>query len=201
MKLQKRAVYIFALFVALAMGLMMRVYVLTQDDTLRAAAQNQSTYLLHVDDSRGMIYDCNFYPLVNNQTSLQAAVVPTLEATQALMQLTQASERAGLLEQLQTLKPFLLPVASQDVYAKGIRVLETRQRYSSNMLASHVIGYVNADGDGVYGIEKACDELLKSYSGSLSVSCTVDAWGNAMSDSAIEVVDEDYLSQGRAAYH
>jgi stage V sporulation protein D (sporulation-specific penicillin-binding protein) len=44
-------------------------------------------------------------------------------------------------------------------------VAETKRYYCYGNLASHVIGFTNADGDGVYGIESTYNNYLKGVSG------------------------------------
>ena len=41
----------------------------------------------------------------------------------------------------------------------------TKRYYPNNTLACHVIGFVNADGDGVYGMESYYNDVLKGSSG------------------------------------
>lgn len=69
----------------------------------------------------------------------------------------------------------------------------TKRYYPNNTLACHVIGFVNSDGDGVYGIESYYNDILKGTSGSYITS--QGGWGNDMPDSYENYLsDEDGLS-------
>ena len=53
----------------------------------------------------------------------------------------------------------------------------------------HIIGYLNGEGRGVYGIEKSFDSLL--YTGkNLSAKLTADVHGRIMSGTQIEIVND-----------
>ncbi len=66
-------------------------------------------------------------------------------------------------------------------------VPSSKRYYPNNALACHVIGFVNSDGDGVYGLESYYNDVLKGTSGSYITS--QDGKGNDMPDSY-----EGYLS-------
>ena len=53
-----------------------------------------------------------------------------------------------------------------------------------------MIGYTDADGNGVSGIEKYYNDLLKKSSGSIKISCPVDAKGNILAGGEIKTVND-----------
>ncbi|MDR3643508.1 MAG: penicillin-binding transpeptidase domain-containing protein, partial [Clostridia bacterium] len=63
-------------------------------------------------------------------------------------------------------------------------------------VAPHVIGYVNSDGDGVSGIEKAYDSLLKEAGGTITASFAVDALGRTLQGLSAEVNEEKGSGSG-----
>ena len=81
--------------------------------------------------------------------------------------------------------PFLLPAsekavanARQAADASGARYLFYKPlRYYSCPIAPHLVGYLDADGAGVSGVEAAFDELLRGGSTALDVACTITAQG------------------------
>lgn len=64
----------------------------------------------------------------------------------------------------------------------------TKRYYPSGSLACHVVGFVNSDGDGVYGLEAYYNDVLKGTSASYITA--TDGKGNDMPDSY-----ESYLSE------
>ncbi len=63
----------------------------------------------------------------------------------------------------------------------------TKRYYPGGTLACHVVGFVNSDGDGVYGLESYYNDVLKGSSGSYITA--TDGKGNDLPDSY-----ESYLS-------
>lgn len=69
---------------------------------------------------------------------------------------------------------------------KGITLVQdTKRYYPYNNFASTVIGYVNADGDGVNGIERYYNEVLKGTPGRVVVP--QNAWGDDLAQTEYEV--------------
>ena len=77
---------------------------------------------------------------------------------------------------------------------KGITLVQdTKRYYPYNNFASTVIGYVNADGDGVNGIERYYNEVLKGTPGRVVVP--QNAWGDDLAQTEYEV-QYDAISGG-----
>lgn len=69
----------------------------------------------------------------------------------------------------------------EDLKLSGVSVsTESLRTYPEGKLASQVIGFVNADGNGQYGIEGYYDNLLQGYAS--SVTGQRDGWGNITID-------------------
>ena len=66
-KMKKRITALFGVFIFCFSIVLMRIYVIGQNDTLKSAAQAQSSQTIEVTSSRGMIYDCNGEPLVDTE--------------------------------------------------------------------------------------------------------------------------------------
>lgn len=193
--MHKRMVGVFALMVAMFSGLIFRLFILTQTTEYTQAADRQSSYVLNIDTKRGQIYDCNFTPLVETQTEYIASVLPVREAANTIFaQLETLEEREAVYKQFEEQKPFLYRLKNNDVYSKGIDVFEVTKRYSSTQIAAHVIGYLNGDEDGVYGIEKGYNNYLRDAGGKLAVKYTVDVKGNAVTGEGYSLLEENYSS-------
>lgn len=155
------------------------------------AAESKSTRTVIVGNSRGKIYDRNFEPLVDEKHKLIAVVTPCVGIGSFLKQYLSTSE---LTEKIEDGYPFMLEVREQ-INNELIRTFSVPQRYSENSLASHVVGYVNSDGEGVSGIEKAFNEYLKENSGELSVTFEVDALGRVLAGMNKTINDNGFTSK------
>lgn len=65
----------------------------------------------------------------------------------------------------------------------------TKRYYPNNALACHVIGFVNSDGDGVYGVESYYNDVLRGSSGTYITSR--DGRGDDMPDSYESYISEE----------
>lgn len=197
MQMGKRALSIYVLLIFMFTGMICRFYLLSvAGDSLASVANNQSTFVLDVDNTRGMIYDCNMKPLVANERKTVAAVLPSPEAYTAL---TAAARETGdtIEPDTDATRPYTVELKQTEVYSKGIEMFETVQRYSKNQLAPHIIGYLSPDKkDGAAGIELAYNDLLRQYDGNLQVRYTMDAVGRTMTTAVPEIRKNNYRSEG-----
>ena len=101
---------------------------------LASVAQNQSAYLLEVDRTRGIIYDCNLRPMVGSTRRTVAAVQPSPEAFTALTEaIRNGGETFELSEELT--RPYLVQLEQTQIYSKGVEMFDAVERYSENQLA------------------------------------------------------------------
>lgn len=169
------------LFSMLTGGLTVRLYGLCTGTQLAQAAQNQRTYTIQAGRARGTIYDCKGRPLTNAVWRSSAVVTASPEAVGAI----RAVGDEALLKRLQSGKP--VQTASWTLPAMaGVSVFALPERYADEPIAPHLIGYVDGDGHGVCGVEQAYDELLQSYSGTVTVRYHADAWGRALTGDPLE---------------
>lgn len=175
----KRMFFLYCLMIGCASVLFFRIYYLTAGDYLSTAAKTQSSYTLDVVNERGMIYDCFFSPLTNQEERYVAAVMPCEESLSALSRVLSGDRRATMIEQFSNNRPFLIALDSPDVYSYGVDVFTATRRYSEQQLAPHIVGHLQ-DGGGAYGIERAYDEILKTCGSKASISYTVDAKGTSL---------------------
>lgn len=128
---------------------------------------------------RGTVYDRKMVPLTNAAQRTLAVVPPTAEAVSAVSsQLDSASAKAAL-ERLKAGNPVLIEVP-HNFKCEDAEIFSVAIRYSHDQLAAHVLGYLNGEGTGITGIEKAYDELLSACE-PLEVTYTVDAVGRPLS--------------------
>ena len=194
--MERRSIGIFASLMFVFMVLVLRVFVLSRSTYYAAAAGSQSSYLLQVDRSRGMIYDCNMKPMVGTETEYRAAVAPSSEAAGALYFALDEEEREYATHCLAEQRPFVIDVEQPQIFSKGIQVFPVQKRYTERQSAVHVLGYLDAEGNGVSGIELAYNEYLKNCGGTLSVRYVTDTLGQALDTAAPEKVSDHYEGKG-----
>ncbi len=194
--MERRSTGVFACLMFLFMVLVLRVFVLSRSAYYAAAAGSQSSYLLEVDRSRGMIYDCNMKPMVATETRYKAAVAPSAQAAGALYYALEEGQKEYATRCLAAQRPFVIEVEQPQIFAKGVDVFPVQVRAGAEQLAVHLVGYLDAEGNGVAGIELACNDYLKRCGGSLSVRYVTDTLGQALDTAAPEKVSDHYGEKG-----
>ena len=180
-----RLCVVFALFLAVFGTLVCSLTLTATNRAWAASAQAQSVVSLRLDEGRGNLFDCNFTRLTGTQTEPWALYSPGKASYRELFSEVDSSQRADFYSGIQRVQPFLLPAsekavanAQQAADASGARYLFYKPlRYYSCPIAPHLVGYLDADGAGVSGVEAAFDELLRGGSTALDVACTITAQG------------------------
>lgn len=177
--MKKRLWLTYGCIITLFCGLLFRIYTLS-NQYLRTAADKQSSVTVTVANVRGTIYDRDGVPLVNSEKEYRASVIAVPSALTALSDSMDATAFSALSDALQTGKPAVVSLENI-VSASGISLFQVPVRYSSRVLAPHLIGYMDADKtEGLVGIEAAYNTLLNGYSGKATATYTVDANGSAL---------------------
>lgn len=172
----KRVVIFFSMLMV-AMGVAVyNTYKISKGEMLCDAAARQSSYKLKVATMRGNIYDCQKRPLVGLEDETYISVTPEADTLSVLPQILSEEEKNLAFEEMKLRRPFVLKLSDErQVISKGIKTFKVPQRYSKKQMASHIIGYLNSDMQGVCGIEKAFNDYLNSAKGSIFVKYKVDA--------------------------
>ena len=194
--MERRCAGVFVTLILLFITMILRIFVLSQSAYYAAAAGGQSSWLLEVDQGRGQIYDCNLHPLTGSSAHYVAAVQPSAEAAGALYPVLAAEDREAATHALAGFSPFVIDVASPEVFAPGVEVFQVQDRVAPDQTAVHLIGYLDGEGKGVTGLESAFDEYLRSCGGSLSVRYVTDTMGQALSSTPPQVVKDHYDTGG-----
>lgn len=182
MTVEKRTVGVFVAVILLYSVLILRLYALSENPGLVAAAREQSSYTLEVSQTRGGIYDRNFTRLTDTAEENWLAVLPSDRSIQAVARQVTGPARQQVLSQMQGQRPFLAPVGGQKVYGADVENITRRARYAGPILAPHLLGYLDGEGKGVSGIEAAYDGLLSRAGEEMTLTYRVDGLGQAMED-------------------
>lgn len=191
--MQKRIIALFFLF-ALCMGsLCMRMLTISDSTAVSSRAQSSNTISTVVGETRGYIYDCRMRPLVNCATNLSVAIQPSLTALNAAGEVISNVNKDTLYERIADGR-IALAQASAPLDTDGAKTVSRVERYQNEGLCVHLIGYINSDGDGVCGIEKYYDSILKDARGVLKARCAVDAMGRLLDGAELTFTEENYNS-------
>ncbi|MBQ9106924.1 MAG: penicillin-binding protein 2 [Clostridia bacterium] len=157
------------------------------------AEASQSYATVEVAKSRGTVYDVNMKPLTNTTFGYRAAVVASPEVVTRLSEILDATGFDEIMSILKKGKPTVVSTKSY-FEAEGAYVHEYYDYYSAGtVLSPHMLGYLDSEGHGVCGIEKAFDDLLFPK-GALKVSFCLDARGTALAGIDPIVTGEDEYS-------
>lgn len=168
------------------------IYTLYDISTEKAyieAAGRQTVYRLDVADGRGMIYDCNMEPLVNQTRQNIAAVAPNIESIAYLNRELTKDDPGRFSAQLESGKPFTIEVPEDFQAATGIHLFQVPKRYASDQIAEHIIGYLNSQGEGAAGIELAMDDFLNRKGSGIEIYYQIDALGRVIAGDETKIVD------------
>ncbi len=188
----KRMLSLYMLIIVCFMALMLRIGYINFSDYY-SASNTQTKRTLTIGTSRGKIYDRNMSPLVDRESELIAAVTPVVGSYEFLKSY---SDFSSMKEKIEKGYPFTVRV-SKKIENEFIRTFSVPVRYSGEMLATHLIGYVDSKGtNGVTGIERVYDSTLKKYSGSLSVTFEADAKGRVLLGMDKYINDNGFNSKG-----
>lgn len=186
--MQKKLIAVFCVYLLAFSMLYMRIGMICTDDSLKEVGNNQSSYTLSFNQTRGQIYDCRFIPLVNEKVSYLAAVLPTpknISTLQSNMVLKKTDDFDKLIT---SRKPFLLEAYLPTVNVPQVKVFSVPKRYSNDQLAQHTIGYIDTTRNkGMTGIEAAFDILLAANSEKSKISYRLNGLGEPLYGAEPEV--------------
>ncbi len=154
-------------------------------------------YSIKISTLRGTVFDCNMRPITNAKKKIIAAVLPTPRAITAISSVVDGDKLEAVLSTLKQGKPAIVEV-DEYIQCSGIECIEVYEHVSSDTPAPQLIGYADATGHGVCGIEGAFDEELYS---DLAVSAvfSTDGLGNFLEGESVSFTnDTTVVSSGVA---
>ena len=132
-------------------------------------AEKQTVRTIDISTGRADIADCNLNKITGTENQVKAFIT-SRKSLQNIYEniLPQDREKfyARIQQQKQVVVDLTVPLQTETIYT-------TSKRYSSSNLASHLIGYTDLDGNGLTGIERAYDDVLKDKGEKISVHFNV----------------------------
>ena len=186
----KRMIAVLTAFSLLYGSVVFKMYKIATNET-ELADSTRKKYTITAGEVRGDIFDCKGIKLVSYDYENIVAVKPTYKALAVLENVLEKREYELLRERMENSTAVSLSVGKQELDENpDFVVLRKYFRYEDKQIADHIIGYLNGEGRGVYGVEKSFDSVL--YTGkSLSASFTADVYGRVLSGMLITVNNSD----------
>ena len=184
---------VLALYAAVLLGfavVLCRLYFLAENHTYAARAEAQSTVRLSLPARRGSFYDHSGLLLTGLETRYLALCFPGENNYTRLYAFTDSAGQALLYRNRNRSAPFLLEV-DRDLSGRGIRCFATARRCAEVPLCQHLIGYLDAEGRGIAGLEKALDAVLSGTGENSSLVCAVTAQGTLRTGETARLLQAD----------
>lgn len=174
------------LFMATFLGVRLVQKSILEHATYQALAKDQQYQQKELVGKRGQILikdgpgTTHTYPLATNQTMYALNVVPSQvtdkhQTADALAKVTEIDAQI-IFDQINNTKLYIPPVKRKIAYDESQKIEQLKlagvyltpepaRFYPEDGLAAQVLGFVNSDGKGQYGIEAYYDDILAGSSG------------------------------------
>lgn len=185
--MQKRTLKFYTALILIFTALLIRVYTVMRSDSGMSVLSSGRHYSVRLTAQRGDIVDRSGVSMLADGTDTYAVCMPPLKGgSYAIKRLAEASSKSE--KQIADLNsgglPFALRVNDCDLRLENVALLELPRRAPSDGVAAHILGYTDADGRGVCGIERSFEEYLSSAE-NICASVTVSARGKELTDAAL----------------
>lgn len=148
-------------------------------------AENQQTREYQINSGRGIITDANFNNITDTLVNYKTFITPYDTDLQAVFNALTEGEKSSFNDKIQLQQNFIANIS----YPLENRVyFETTQRYTDFNIAQHLIGYIDGEGNGISGIEKAFNSYLLNGSAVNYLKAEINGYGivkNLSSESKI----------------
>ncbi len=163
-----------------------RVYLAAENQSYAQSAQAQTTVDLELPRQRGNFYDREGRLLTGYSLDYYALCVPGQSSYDRLFALADYQAQNTLYQRRNSASPFLIQV-DQDLTTRGIYTYTAPHRYLPVPAATHLLGYLDGEGHGVSGLEKALDDLLWQQGSVPVVECVTTGTGALLEEEKPQV--------------
>ena len=141
-------------------------------------AEKQTIRTIDISTGRADIVDCNHNKITGTENQAKALITSETNLQNIYENISTADREkfyARIQQQKQVVVDITVPLQTETIYT-------TSKRYSSANLATHLIGYTDLDGNGLTGIERAYNDILKDNGEKISVYFKVNGNGDIYGD-------------------
>ena len=157
-----------------------RVYWVGTDTTYAASAGRQTTQTTELPRARGNFLDRTDRPLTGTDTTRYALCVPGDNSYSALLPYVSYQAQTLLYERRNSTSPFLVEIGQTGAPA-NVLLLDQPRRTLPSPIAVHLLGYLDQEGRGVTGLERAWDAVLANSCDQTAAVCRTTARGRLRS--------------------
>lgn len=183
--MKKRAFIAFIILILLFSINGIRLYGLCSDAVHVSVKSSSKT--IDITTLRGMVYDCRMRPMTNTEYDIYAAAKPSNEALACLKGRVMPDVFESVMDRMSRGNPVAVKIDSSVESTENIITARVPKRYLAAFNACHIIGYVNSEGKGISGIEKAFDSLLSENNSEVGFVFSANAEGRVMLGEEIEI--------------
>ena len=166
-----------------------RVYWVGTDTTYAASAGRQTTQTTELPRARGNFLDRTDRPLTGTDTTRYALCVPGDNSYSALLPYVSYQAQTLLYERRNSTSPFLVEIGQIGAPA-NVLLLDQPRRTLPSPIAVHLLGYLDQEGRGVTGLERAWDAVLANSCDQTAAVCRTTARGRLMGTGTPEIITE-----------
>ena len=153
----------------------LRVFAMMINPNAAEFVGQQSRVEISLDEGRADIYDRNMVPLTGISEKEMILALPGQIGYKELYN-SLSPDAAAELYHNGLVKPILADVESiPDI--NSVYTFFSRERYYEKAIAPHIIGYVDSEGEGATGLERAYNEELKRGGDKTFIDCEINANG------------------------
>ncbi|GMB10957.1 MAG: penicillin-binding protein 2 [Candidatus Improbicoccus devescovinae] len=184
---------LFILFMCSIILMLFNIKKIATNENFYETALKQSSYKLRISNSRGLIYDCNNIPLVDNETKKIAVINPNnpTELSGILNFIDYDKEKIS--KKLKDGFPFLVKLNKnyKNINKNNNNIFDIPVRTNKNISSIHLVGYVDSENNGISGIEKIYNNYLNNES-EIEIIYYTNAFGNIISGGKSCIIDKSY---------
>lgn len=174
---EKRILMLFIFFTIFAFFIQWNMVYINISGKYYTDAKSQQFKSVYITDGRAEITDNNFKSITNTQVQLKAFVTSNQSDLQSVFEALKEKDKKQFYKNLESRKNFIVDV-NKPIHNELI--FEGTNRYSDFNIAQHLIGYVNSDGIGVAGLEKAFEGELKNSSQRVLLNMELNGYGEVL---------------------
>lgn len=173
-----------------------RFFALASSPQYKALSSEKYTSSIEIPDSDGIIYDVNMNPLINENYEYLCVGIPEKSDKTAMYSSAKNSDEVR--EGIASGVPFTFSSLKYIPESKNVYSFKIPVRYSLIQPAQHLIGYIS-QGEGVDGIEYACNKLLRNNKSS-EIKYMTDGFGYMLDGEEVEVIKNPENVSGIVTY-
>ena len=173
-----------------------RIFYIMKSSPYTEASSQHGIYTTVVAVSRPDFYDCNGRLITGTAMATLAVANPRNLASYNILKYVNDPDEEAFRQRMSEGVPFLVRVDGEIPSSEPIMTLEIHDRYCGDTLATHLIGYLGYEGEGVSGLEYFYNDYLNANKTDTLMKFEVNARGTAIDPGDISFYENDNSDAG-----